>query len=238
MWKPTILFDLDGTLTDPREGITRAVQYALASFGIREENLDRLCPFIGPPLFDSFQEFYGFGEEQARRAILEFQTYFKRQGMFENRVYEGMEQMLEDLKKTGVRLAVATSKPEPFAKQILEHFGLSGYFERVCGANLDETRGRKGEVIAYALEELGLQKAERPDWRSEVLMVGDRKHDVLGAHEHGIPCVGVLYGYGSRAELEAAEAEFLMENVKMLGTFLEKWSFHACSAFAGQGVSR
>ena len=228
MWKPTILFDLDGTLTDPKEGITRAVQYALRSYGIEEEDLDSLCPFIGPPLFDSFQEFYGFGDEQARQAILDFQTYFKRQGMFENQVYDGMAQMLSDLKKTGVRLAVATSKPEPFAKRILEHFGLSCYFDRVCGANLDETRVRKGEVIAYALEELDLCKEKCPDWRKEVLMVGDRKHDVQGAHEHGIPCVGVLYGYGSRTELEAAEAEFLMEDVDMLGTFLEEWSRSAC----------
>ena len=161
-----ILFDLDGTLTDPKEGITKSVQHALQAYGINEPDLDKLCPFIGPPLSDSFKEYYGFSEAQAREAIGYFHEYFTKQGMFENKVYPGIREMLTRLKDAGLTLAVATSKPEPFAIQILEHFDLLSYFTLVGGADMEEIRVRKGDVIAYTLDRLGTTPEE-----SKVIMV-------------------------------------------------------------------
>lgn len=155
-----ILFDLDGTLTDPKEGITKSVQHALQAYGIDEPDLDKLCPFIGPPLSDSFKEYYGFSEAQAREAIGYFHEYFTKQGMFENKVYPGIREMLTRLKDAGLTLAVATSKPEPFAIQILEHFDLLSYFTLVGGADMEEIRVRKGDVIAYTLDRLGTTPEE------------------------------------------------------------------------------
>lgn len=221
-----ILFDLDGTLTDPKEGITRAVQYTLRSRGIEEQDLDKLCPFIGPPLTDSYQRFYGLTEQEARDLIPVFHEYFDRQGKFENRVYDGMEQMLQRLRDAGLRLAVSTSKPEYFAEQILEHFGLREYFELVGGADMEEIRVRKGEIIAYTLERLGVMpflSHEKGGHPADVIMVGDREHDVLGAKENGLPCVGVLYGYGSEEELLAAGAKYLAASPEELGGLLLKW---------------
>ena len=178
MEKNIIFFDLDGTLTDPMLGITRSVQHALKAYGVIEEDLTRLIPFIGPPLKDSFMKFYDFSEEQAKEAIYKYREYFATSGLFENRVYEGIPEMLGKLKASGKKLYVATSKPEKFARQILEHFQLDSYFDYIGGASMDEVR--------------------------VMVMVGDREHDVFGAKEQGIDCVGVLFGYGSREELEAA----------------------------------
>ena len=201
-----ILFDLDGTLTDPKEGITKSVQHALQAYGIDEPDLDKLCPFIGPPLSDSFKEYYGFSEAQAREAIDHFHEYFTKQGMFENKVYPGIREMLARLKDAGLTLAVATSKPEPFAIQILEHFDLLSYFTLVGGADMEEIRVGKGDVIAYTLDHLGTTPEE-----SKVIMVGDRKHDVEGAKKTGLSVIGVLYGYGSREELQSAGTDYLCE---------------------------
>lgn len=209
--KQIILFDLDGTLTDPKEGITKSVQYALKAYGIEEPDRDKLCSFIGPPLTDSFQEYYGFTPEAARGAILKYREYFSGKGIFENKVYEGIAQMLKELKQDGFELAVATSKPELFAEQILEHFDLKQYFTVIGGADMEETRVKKADVIAYTLERLSVEKEE-----ADIVMVGDRRHDAEGAKVHGIPCLGVLYGYGSRTELLAAGAEALAENVEDL----------------------
>lgn len=214
-----ILFDLDGTLTDPKEGITKSVQHALKAYGIDEPDLDKLCPFIGPPLSDSFREYYGFGEAQAHEAIDHFHEYFTRQGMFENKVYPGIREMLNSLKNAGITLAVATSKPELFAIQILEHFDLISYFTLVGGADMEEIRVRKGDVIAYTLDRLNTS----PD-KSNIIMVGDRKHDIIGAHENHIKCASVLYGYGSREEFTENGADYQIETVKELGDFLVKWS--------------
>lgn len=200
MRKKYILFDLDGTLTDPMVGITRSVQHALRAYGIEEEDLKKLCPFIGPPLKESFMKYYGFPEAQAEEAIEKYREYFRVTGIFENKVYDGIEDMLRELKARGGILLVATSKPEEFAMQILEHFHLSQYFDYVCGASMDEKRVKKGEVIGYALERAGIRQADK------AVMVGDREHDVMGAHENGMDCVGVLFGYGSREELEEAGA--------------------------------
>lgn len=210
-----ILFDLDGTLTDPKEGITKSVQHALRAYGIEVEELDKLCPFIGPPLTDSFIEFYGFTEKDAREAIPVFHEYFVKQGMFENKVYPGIKEMLNRLREAGYTLAVATSKPEVFAEHILKHFGLLSCFKLVGGADMEETRVRKGDVIEYTLNRLKADPEENP-----VIMVGDRRHDVEGAAKHGISCVGVLYGYGSQEELTKAGAGYLAADVKELEQLL------------------
>ena len=202
--RDVVLFDLDGTLTDPKEGITKAIAYALSCRGIETEDLSTLEKFIGPPLHEAFPEFYGFDAETTMTAIKEFRVYFESRGWCENRPYEGMNAFLEELRRAGLRLAVATSKPEHFAKRIAEHFGFAEYFELICGAPVgDEAAAKKSAVIRDALSRLGVSGLDR------VVMVGDRKHDILGAHEAGIPCVGVLYGYGSREELESAGADAL-----------------------------
>ena len=158
--KKYILFDLDGTLTDPKEGITKAFQYSLAHYGIEETNLDMLCPFIGPPLRDSYINFYGFYQEKATEAISVYREYFCREGWAQNKLYPVIPELLGALKNAGKKLYVATSKPEPFAVQILEHFGLAGFFDGIGGADLEENRVRKGDVISYVRERFGLLRDE------------------------------------------------------------------------------
>lgn len=210
--KTTILFDLDGTLTDPMMGITKSVQYALKKHGIIEEDLWNLTKFIGPPLMDSFKRYYGFSEEEARQAVVDYREYFAPTGKFENVVYNGIPEMLQALKEQGFVLAVATSKPEVFAKDILVHFDLEQYFDFVGGALLTG-RTDKAEVIAYVLEHLGVEK-------QNVIMVGDREHDIIGAAKNQLDSVGVLYGYGDRAEHEACGAGWIVETVEELKAYL------------------
>lgn len=200
-----IFFDLDGTLTDPELGITTCVQYALRYFGIEVADRKALQPFIGPPLKDSFMHFYGLSAKDAERAIEKYRERFSTVGLFENEVYPGIPEMLSALRREGQILSVATSKPTVFAQQILEHFGLAEQFAQVCGSNLDGSRVKKGEVIAYAMEQNGLTSP------SLVKMVGDREHDILGARQNGIFSIGVLYGYGGREELSAAGADALAQ---------------------------
>ena len=197
-----IFFDLDGTLTDPFMGITRSAQYALSKYGIHAELTD-LKRFIGPPLIDSFCEYYGLTEAQAKQAVEYYRELYRDGGaMFDNRVYDGIPGLLSDLKSRSCELILATSKPIIFARQILEHFGLAEYFDYTFGCELDGRRTRKSEVIAYALE-------CHPVDLSSSIMVGDRLHDVEGAHSNSLPCVGVLWGYGDRPELEKARADFI-----------------------------
>lgn len=210
----SILFDLDGTLTDPAEGITNSVMYALKQYGIEENDRTKLYSFIGPPLVDSFMEKYGFSEEKAREATTYFREYFREKGIFENVPYEGMTECLAALKQRGRTLILATSKPEVFAKMILERFGFAPYFDYVFGASMDETRTRKDEVIAYALSGAGIEDP------SDCVMVGDRKHDVLGAKSNGMDAVGVLFGYGSREELMEAGARYIAETVEDILRFV------------------
>ena len=209
-----VLFDLDGTLTDPAEGITNSVMYALRHYGIEETDRTKLFGFIGPPLVDSFTEKYGFSEEKAREATGYFREYFREKGIFENVPYEGMTELLGALKAEGHVLILATSKPDIFAKMILERFGFAPYFDFVAGASIDETRTRKDEVIAYALELAG-----SPD-PGDCVMVGDRSHDVLGAAAFGIDTIGVLFGYGSREELLSAGAKYIAESVPDILNFV------------------
>lgn len=207
MEKEYLLFDLDGTLTDPKEGITKSVQYALRAFGIQVEDLDELCCFIGPPLKDSFMEYFGFSEENARKAIDIYREYFSSRGLYENKAYEGVEEVLQSLLNAGKKLYVASSKPEIFVKKILDYFGLDSCFEFMGGADLEEIRVQKADVIRYVLEQNKITDLNK------VVMIGDRKHDILGAKEIGIASVGVLYGYGSRQELEDAGADAIAETI-------------------------
>ncbi len=204
MWK-TVLFDLDGTLTDSAPGITNSLARALAHFGIREEPKN-LLKFIGPPLNESLPEYYGFTPEQAAKAVAVFREHFVEKGWLENAPYPGVAALLRELKEAGLQLMVATSKPEVQAVRVLKHFGLAEYFEHICGAPLgNEDGARKAAVVRQAL---GYAKDI-----SSVVMVGDRRHDVEGARENGIPCIGVLYGYGSREELAVAGASFITEDL-------------------------
>lgn len=205
-----LFFDLDGTLTDPGEGITNSVVYALDKFGITVTDRSSLYPFIGPPLVDSFMKFYGFSHEDAERAVVCYREYFRDRGIFENRLYQGIPEVLKALKDAGKTLVIATSKPEPFAKRIVEHFGLSPYFTLVAGASFDETRSEKWDVIEYAMDSLKLTD------RSEIVMIGDRKHDIIGAKKTGLESVGVLWGYGDREELTAAGADVIFDTVEQL----------------------
>lgn len=209
-----VLFDLDGTLTDPGVGITNSVAYALKKYGIEVADKTQLYPFIGPPLIDSFEKYYGFSEEEAKHAVTLYREYFREKGIFENEVYDGIAPMLEHLKNSGKTLIVATSKPEIFARQILEHFQLDGCFRYIAGANLDGTRSKKNEVIEYALEACDVTD------RSSAVMIGDRDYDIIGAQKTGLDSVGVLYGYGNRAELERAQATYIVKTVADLEQLL------------------
>lgn len=209
-----ILFDLDGTLTDPKEGITKSVAYALRFFGIEVEDLDSLCKFIGPPLKESFMRFYGFDEEKAELAVEKYREYFAPVGLFQNKVYEGVEKLLQNLRASGKDIILATSKPTVYARQILEHFGLDSYFMLIAGSELDGRRVKKGDVIAYALESAGVTDKEK------AVMVGDREHDMIGAKENGIDAAGVLFGYGSMEEFRQCGADYILETVEELEELL------------------
>lgn len=209
-----ILFDLDGTLTDPKEGITKSVAYALESFGIHVEDLDSLCKFIGPPLKESFMVYYELDDAQGDQAVEKYRERFAVTGLFENKVYPGIREMLELLKEQGKTLLVATSKPSIYARQILEHFDLMKYFTFLSGSELDGTRVDKAEVITYTLQENKIQDL------SKVIMIGDREHDIIGANKNGIDSIGVLYGYGCREEFEKNHASYVAKRVEELKEIL------------------
>ncbi len=215
-----ILFDLDGTLTDPKLGITSSVQYALRALGIEEPSLDRLEPFIGPPLADSFREFYGLEGERLATAIDKYRERFATQGIFENEIYPGIPQMLADLKAKGKKLAIASSKPTLFVEQILEHFEIGKYFDHVVGSNMDGTRGTKEEVVEETLRQMLTVEMTPAQKRDTVVMVGDRKFDIEGARAHGITSVGVLFGYAPEGELEEAGADYIVNSVRSLQVLL------------------
>lgn len=206
-----VLFDLDGTLTDPGEGITNSVMYSLKKYGIEVTERSTLYCFIGPPLHESYKKYFLFSHEQAREAIGYYREYYAEKGIFENSVYEGIRPMLETLKEKGVLCLLATSKPEKYARQILEHYELSDYFYYVAGAGMDGSRTDKAEVISYALEHMPGNTDQ-----SRILMVGDRLHDIAGAKKNRIDSVGVLFGYGSEQELKEAGADYLAANVEEL----------------------
>ena len=210
-----ILFDLDGTLTDPKEGITKCVAHGLKHFGIEVADLDTLTTFIGPPLIDSFMEYYGFTREQAEEAIVKYRERYGDVGWAENIPYPGIHELCARLQATGKKLLVATSKPEGPAVRIMEHFGLAQYFDLIGGAPLDNSeRGKKAWVIRDTLERAGVTDLSR------CVMVGDRLHDIHGAHEVGMPVIGVLYGYGDRAEHESHGADYIAADLAELEALL------------------
>lgn len=211
----TILFDLDGTLTDSGEGIMNSVEYALNKYGIKVENREQLRTFVGPPLAEQFSKFCGFSVEEGHKAVEVYREYYQVKGIFENSVYEGIPEVLRKLKDRGYQICMATSKPEKFAKMIAEHFGFAEYFDVIAGSLMDGGRVHKADVIEFVLEQCGVTD------RKTVLMVGDRCYDIIGAQTAGTHSMGVLFGYGSREELEEAGAELIAETPADIALLLE-----------------
>lgn len=205
-----ILFDLDGTLTDSREGITKSVQYALDKMGIYEPELKPLERFIGPPLYDEFRRSYGFDDAQAKQAIEFYRERFGVVGWKENLLYDGIPQLLEQLKRAGKTIATASSKPAVFIEKILRYFEIDQYFTVVSGATLDGSIGTKAQVTQQSLDRLKVQDL------SQAVLIGDRLHDVEGAKQCGIDCIGVTFGFGGREELENAGATHVVDRVEEL----------------------
>ena len=212
-----LLFDLDGTLTNPKEGITKSVQYALHHFGIDVDDPDTLTSYIGPPLIPSFMEFHGLTQEQALEALQVYRQRFASVGLFENEVLEGVPEMLCALKQKGRFLAVASSKPEAYVIRILEHFDLLQYFDEVVGASMDEKRSAKKDVIEEALHRMGNAPGDR-----NVLMIGERMHDIEGARLCGLDSLGVYTGFAADGELEAAGATYVFHSIRSMADFLLK----------------
>lgn len=209
----TILFDLDGTLTDPYIGITNSVIYSLKHYGIEVENRSSLKAFIGPPLTESFIKFYSFSEDKAKEAVEIYREYFSTKGLFENTVYDGIPELLKFLKDKGMSIALATSKPEVFAEQILKHFDLKKYFDCICGSELNHKRTDKHEVIEYTLNKLS-------ENRENTVMIGDRLHDIIGGKKSQLITIGVTYGYGSIEELSEYGANYIANDVQSLKNIL------------------
>lgn len=213
MWD-VIRFDLDGTITDPKEGITKSVTHALSHFGISVEDPDTLSYFIGPPLCENFQTAYGLSETQAMEALAVYRQRYSTVGWSENIPYPDIERCLSTLKAAGKVLIIATSKAEPYAVKILTHFGLSKYFDHICGTPMDDPKQTKADVIRAALARGNVTDLSR------AVMVGDRLHDIQGAHEAGLKAIGVLYGYGDRQEHEANHADLIAESISQLSALL------------------
>lgn len=209
-----ILFDFDGTLFDTSEGILNAAKYGLEQCGIYETNIDKLKQFIGPPLKDAFVQLYGMTEEDAGVAVKYFREYYNRQGKFECCVYPGIEAMLQELKNDGVFVAVATSKPTKFATEILAGCSMQHYFNAIVGSNMDNTRSKKCEVIQYILSNYSILD------KSQVVMIGDKSHDLIGAQQCGISAIGVTYGFGTIDELQQIQHDVILSSVEELNCYL------------------
>lgn len=212
----TIIFDLDGTLSDSGAGIMNTAERTLKKFGIEVTDRLELRKFIGPPLHDSFENFYGLSKEDAQAAVTYYREYYSEKGLYENVLYEGMADLLQSLYDDGCTLIVATSKLEKFAVRILEYFDIKKYFAHVAGSNADASRSSKDDVLAYALKSGNITNP------SDAVMVGDRKYDIIGAKKMGLDSIGVLYGYGSREELEAAGATYLAPQVSSLYSLIRR----------------
>lgn len=209
-----LLLDLDGTITDSETGITRCVEYALNHFGIQVDDLRELSPFIGPPLLDSFKDFYNFTDEQAAIAVEKYRERYEKKGILENKLYPGIGEFLAEARQKDKIVILATSKPEIFAKRILDYFELSNYFSFVAGSGLDGSLHTKTDVIDYILQSNKITDL------SSVVMIGDRKHDIIGAKNVGIDSVGVLYGFGDYKELSEAGADYIVEDIPALRKLL------------------
>ncbi|TYS19776.1 HAD family hydrolase [Rossellomorea vietnamensis] len=209
-----ILFDLDGTISDPKVGITKSVQYSLKKMGIVEGDFDKLKCFIGPPLQVSFVEYYDFDEKDTQKAIHFYRQRFKEKGMFENKLYSNIPLLLKSLKEQKHTLVVATSKPTVFSEQILKYFNIDQYFDLIVGSNLDGTRTSKTDIIQYILDKY---KGHQPD---DFIMIGDRKHDIIGAKNMGIDSIGVTYGYGSLEEISQSDPTYIVQTVEQVKDLL------------------
>lgn len=209
-----VLFDLDGTISDSSEGITKAVQKSLSEMGIEVQDRGELYKFIGPPLSYSYSKFFGFDDAQCEEAIRRYRAYYSVKGLYENTPYAGIEDLLKKIKASGRKVAVTTSKPDKFTIQILEHFGFLDLFDFVACASMDESRNKKHEVVEYCLAQMGITD------KREVVLVGDTRFDAEGAARVGIDCIGVLYGFGSREELEKSGATYLAETVEDIYQYL------------------
>lgn len=210
--KKSILFDLDGTLTDSGEGIINCAKMTLERFGLPIPSPDELRTFVGPPLGDSFMK-YGVPADRVEEAIAVFRSRYLPIGKFENHPYPGIRELLETLKAQGHRLYVATSKPEVTAVEVLEHFNLAFFFDCICGATFDQSRVSKSDVLAFLLEQIGAD--------TDAVMVGDTAFDVIGAAAHGIPTIGVSWGYGKVADMKKAGAAAIADTPEMLLTLLD-----------------
>lgn len=211
-----ILFDLDGTLSNSAEGITKCIQYALEYYGITVEDRKELERFIGPPLEECFIQWYDFSEAKAAEAKIKTREYFSTKGIWENKLYQGVQDLLQVLKQQGKTILLATSKPQVYAEQILDQHHIKEYFDFVGGSMLDGTRSKKADVIAYILEQMKLSNNQ------ECIMVGDTKHDILGAKENNMDSIGVLYGFGSKEEVEKAEPTYIVTEVKDILEIIQK----------------
>ena len=226
----TILFDLDGTLTASGIGITKCVQHALEKMGHPENDLKKLEIFIGPPLITQFMEYLNISKEEAEQAVAYYRERYTTVGIFENELYPNVEKMLKTLKDNNYTLAVSSSKPEKFVKQILEHFEIEQYFDEVVGATMSEKRTDKADVIEETLKRLGRINCSNNDANNiatektinteNIIMVGDKKHDILGARQFGITCVAVSYGYGTMDELTNENPHKIVDTVDELLDYL------------------
>lgn len=212
-----ILWDLDGTIINSEEGITKCVQYALRAKGIDEPDLKKLLCFIGPPLEPVFRERYGMSEEEAWESVIKYRERFDVKGIFECCLYDGVKETIIRLKEKGYVQALASSKPEPACRRILEHFGLLSYFDEVVGSTLDGSISTKEQV----LEELGRRFSDRGIAKADMCLIGDTKYDAVGARAFGIRCIGVEYGFGTREELLAAGAEAVFERIQEVERYIE-----------------
>lgn len=213
--KEYVFLDLDGTLTDSQPGIFESLRIMLEHFGI-EKTDEELKPFLGPALWDSLPKYCGFSYDQCSEAIDIFRKHYSVKGIFNNKPYPGIYELLDKLKAAGKHLVVATGKPEEQANIVLNHFDLAKYFDFVGGSTMDVSRSKKGQVIAYSMKNCALTEKDR----SRIIMVGDRENDINGAHENGIEVAAVLYGYGNRAEFEEHGADYIVETVQDLGDLL------------------
>ncbi len=212
-----VIFDLDGTMIDSEEGITKCVQYALDAYGVREPDLKKLRCFIGPPLEPVFMERYGMTEAEAWQSVLKYRERFDEKGIFECRLYEGVREAVARLREKGYVLALASSKPETACRRILAHFGLDVFFDEIAGATLDGSVSTKQEV----LDELSGRLGERTA-RAEMCLIGDTKYDAEGAKAVGIRCIGVSYGFGTAEELLAAGAETVCSSIAEVEKYIEE----------------
>ncbi len=210
-----LLFDLDGTIVDPFEGITKGFQYSLNFYGIKEKQ-ENLTKFIGPPLYVAFTEYYGFDDEKTKRAIEKYREYYSKNGITQNKIYNGIEKLFQEIKASDKKIILATSKPIEFAEKIIAHFGLTNYFDFMAGCNLKGDRNTKTEVITYALEQMHITD------KSEAIMIGDRMHDIIGAHENDIECIAVEYGYGNAEEFKEYNADYICESIDSLRELIFK----------------